>query len=205
MYRILLVRTKWRNLWPPCSRTSSKYFARLLSVIFNISVVGLTKKAEPPPTRGANRDSGTDSANGGWLRRLVRPRSFDIPKHCRLHNSSQIVRHPNRDSKLRTNMQNNRDDQHASNHRKRCTDNRCWTTTASLRSRRPPSVLDQETQILTSPAEMLAQSAALRRTLDTKCNRLDSRDRISCKSSWRVKWPNIIVSHGFVVYHFSWV
>ena len=33
----------------------------------------LTKKAEPPPTRGVNRDSGTDSANGGWLRRLVRP------------------------------------------------------------------------------------------------------------------------------------
>src|ERR1017187_8382255 len=33
---------------------------------------GLTKKAEPPPTRGVNRDSGTDSANGGWLRRLVR-------------------------------------------------------------------------------------------------------------------------------------
>ena len=36
---------------------------------------GLTKKAEPPPTRGVNRDSGTASANGGWLRRLVR-RSF---------------------------------------------------------------------------------------------------------------------------------
>jgi len=33
----------------------------------------LTKKAEPPPTRDANRDSGTESANGGWLRRLVRP------------------------------------------------------------------------------------------------------------------------------------
>ena len=33
---------------------------------------GLTKKAEPPPTRGVNRDSGTASANGGWLRRLVR-------------------------------------------------------------------------------------------------------------------------------------
>jgi hypothetical protein len=33
---------------------------------------GLTKKAEPPPTRDVNRDSGTDSANGGWLRRLVR-------------------------------------------------------------------------------------------------------------------------------------
>ena len=25
------------------------------------------------PTRDVNRDSGTDSANGGWLRRLVRP------------------------------------------------------------------------------------------------------------------------------------
>src|ERR1019366_7102724 len=34
---------------------------------------GLTKKAEPPPTNGVNRDSGTASANGGWLRRLVRP------------------------------------------------------------------------------------------------------------------------------------
>ena len=36
------------------------------------AVCGLTKKAEPPPTRDVNRDSGTDSANGGWLRRLVR-------------------------------------------------------------------------------------------------------------------------------------
>jgi len=26
---------------------------------------GLPPKAEPPPTRGVNRDSGTDSANGG--------------------------------------------------------------------------------------------------------------------------------------------
>jgi hypothetical protein len=26
----------------------------------------LTKKVEPPPTRGVNRDSGTASANGGW-------------------------------------------------------------------------------------------------------------------------------------------
>ena len=37
----------------------------------------LTKKAEPPPTRDVNRDSGTDSANGGWLRRLVRRHHFD--------------------------------------------------------------------------------------------------------------------------------
>ena len=34
---------------------------------------GLTKKAEPPPTRDVNRDGGTANANGGWLRRLVRP------------------------------------------------------------------------------------------------------------------------------------
>jgi hypothetical protein len=38
----------------------------------NVCEVGLTKKAEPPPTRDVNRDSGTDSDNGGWLRRLVR-------------------------------------------------------------------------------------------------------------------------------------
>ena len=36
----------------------------------------LTKKAEPPPTGDVNRDSGTDSANGGWLRRLVRPQVY---------------------------------------------------------------------------------------------------------------------------------
>ncbi len=41
-------------------------------------VVGLTKKAEPPPTRDVNRDSGTDSANGGWLRRLVRLRETQL-------------------------------------------------------------------------------------------------------------------------------
>ena len=33
----------------------------------------LTKKAEPPPIRDVNRDSGTDSANGGCLWRLVKP------------------------------------------------------------------------------------------------------------------------------------
>ncbi len=41
---------------------------------------GLTKKAEPPPTRDVNRDSGTDSANGGWLRRLVRPHGHSHTK-----------------------------------------------------------------------------------------------------------------------------
>src|SRR5476651_1607045 len=39
---------------------------------------GLTKKAEPPPTRDVNRDSGTASANGGWLRRLVRHRGTHL-------------------------------------------------------------------------------------------------------------------------------
>jgi len=40
--------------------------------VLSISVSRLTIKAEPPPTRDVNRDSGTDRANGGWLRRLVR-------------------------------------------------------------------------------------------------------------------------------------
>src|ERR1017187_405896 len=43
----------------------------------------LTKKAEPPPTRDVNRDSGTDSANGGWLQRLVRPRCVNLHKTIR--------------------------------------------------------------------------------------------------------------------------
>jgi hypothetical protein len=30
------------------------------------------EKSSATPTRGVNRDSGTASANGGWLRRLVR-------------------------------------------------------------------------------------------------------------------------------------
>jgi hypothetical protein len=38
-------------------------------VFFVVCDFGLTKKAEPQPTRDVNRDSGTDSANGGWLRR----------------------------------------------------------------------------------------------------------------------------------------
>jgi hypothetical protein len=36
------------------SKVRAGYFNRLL-----------TKKAEPPPTRDVNRDSGTDRANGG--------------------------------------------------------------------------------------------------------------------------------------------
>src|ERR1035441_5720903 len=47
-------------------------------MIFMAFECGLTKKAEPPPTRDVNRDSGTDSANGGWLRRLVRHHHNDI-------------------------------------------------------------------------------------------------------------------------------
>jgi hypothetical protein len=39
---------------------------------------GLTKKAEPPAICGVNRDSGTASANAGWLRRLVRRRTSHI-------------------------------------------------------------------------------------------------------------------------------
>jgi hypothetical protein len=43
----------------------------------------LTKKAEPPPTRDVARDSGTDSANGGWLRRLVRQQRREIHNRIR--------------------------------------------------------------------------------------------------------------------------
>jgi hypothetical protein len=46
----------------------------LLKIVLRIEHIRrLTLNAEPPPTRDVNRDSGTDSANGGWLRRLVRP------------------------------------------------------------------------------------------------------------------------------------
>src|SRR5450759_1454537 len=49
-------------------------------LVKNLIVVSccLTKKAEPPPTRDVNRDSGTDSANGGWFRRLVRPHGINL-------------------------------------------------------------------------------------------------------------------------------
>jgi hypothetical protein len=49
----------------------SGIFRNALNIDTNV-LIRLTKKAEPPPTRGVNRDSGTASANGGWLRRLVR-------------------------------------------------------------------------------------------------------------------------------------
>src|ERR1035441_6414422 len=57
----------------------------------------LTKKAEPPPTRGVNRDSGTDRANGGWLRRLVRHLGFKFevrqPWRVKYHQLSTEERH----------------------------------------------------------------------------------------------------------------
>jgi hypothetical protein len=45
---------------------------------FEMRISRLTKKAEPPPTCDVNRDSGTTSANGVKLRRLVRPKI----NHC---------------------------------------------------------------------------------------------------------------------------
>jgi hypothetical protein len=52
---------------------------------------GLTYEAEPPPTRDANRDSGTASANGGWLRRLVR--RLVITQNSVKHSDSVSTRH----------------------------------------------------------------------------------------------------------------
>jgi hypothetical protein len=51
----------------------------------------LTKKAEPPPTRSVDRDSGTASAIGGWLQRLVRPRNRDI--HNKIRQIPTLVNH----------------------------------------------------------------------------------------------------------------
>ena len=64
-----------------------------------ISNKHLTKKAEPPPTRGVNRDSGTASANGGWLRRLVRqhvnrPHKYHL-QSCDTSNTSKECRNAN--------------------------------------------------------------------------------------------------------------
>jgi hypothetical protein len=48
----------------------SSVFSFILYYILDCGKVdnALTEKAEPPPTRGVNRGTGTDSANGGWLR-----------------------------------------------------------------------------------------------------------------------------------------
>ena len=59
-------------LVPPNSFVQMLMFCFQLCCLYRALDCGLTKKAEPPPTNDVNRDSGTDSANGGWLRRLVR-------------------------------------------------------------------------------------------------------------------------------------
>src|SRR5271154_4202065 len=54
----------------PISIKISPTSIRCWDFIFMFGVsCGLTKKAEPPPTRGVDCNR---SANGGWLRRLVR-------------------------------------------------------------------------------------------------------------------------------------
>jgi len=77
------------------NRPSSPHLGPLLSILVcdfecHKRVCSLTKKAEPPPTRDVNRDCGTDSGNGGWLRRLVRPHG-----HALYHKSpSDALPHP---------------------------------------------------------------------------------------------------------------
>ena len=56
------------STWPTRAKTN----ASVGDLSFKRRISSLTKKAEPPPTHGVNRDSGNASANGGWLRRLVR-------------------------------------------------------------------------------------------------------------------------------------
>ena len=68
----------WRELSQP-TRINAKMTTS--DVFIKCASSSLTKKAEPPPTRDVNRDSGTASANGGWLRRLVRRRHFPTFSH----------------------------------------------------------------------------------------------------------------------------
>jgi hypothetical protein len=72
--------------------------------IFGLSS-GLTKKAEPPPTRDVNRDSGTDSANGGWLRRLVRPLVIICSQHKQRKHENEHE-HETRTARPKSNTQN---------------------------------------------------------------------------------------------------
>jgi hypothetical protein len=53
-------------------KLTARIFASQTSKVKSKNARGLTKKAEPPPTRDVNRDSGTDRAIGGWLQRVVR-------------------------------------------------------------------------------------------------------------------------------------
>ena len=68
--QIILDRKQYKKAGKQQIQSDATNHQILLCLLHNRS--GLTKKAEPPPTRGVNRDSGTDRANGGWLRRLVR-------------------------------------------------------------------------------------------------------------------------------------
>jgi hypothetical protein len=66
---MIISRTKKPELEP--DKAASNIFIKMCEC-------GLTKKAEPPPTCDVNRDSGTECANGGWLRRLVRQQRHKI-------------------------------------------------------------------------------------------------------------------------------
>ena len=57
-----------------CTAQKNATRGRLMSYSApSVCMVTRSNVAEPPPTRDVNRDSGTESANGGWLRRLVEP------------------------------------------------------------------------------------------------------------------------------------
>jgi hypothetical protein len=71
----MLHRVELDDVWVNCG-----FFSYMLSDTSDVCS-RLTKKAEPPPTYDVNRDSGTASANGGWLRRLVR-QQFVHSKFC---------------------------------------------------------------------------------------------------------------------------
>ena len=71
--RVFLVSTKCIDAWhlfaPRLKLVSLPANGDVNFLFMPVRSRCLTKKAEPPPTRDVNRDSGTASANGGWLRR----------------------------------------------------------------------------------------------------------------------------------------
>ena len=51
----------------PSQRQQTEKYEPTWTLKIHIMAKWPNEKAEPPPTRGVNRDSGTDSANGGWV------------------------------------------------------------------------------------------------------------------------------------------
>ena len=86
------------------TRAARIVLIELLNAIKQCDVAAMPNiKAEPPPTRGVNRDSGTDSANGGRLRRLVGQAGLKIDenKDCKPNRLGLVYGYENEQKQLR--------------------------------------------------------------------------------------------------------